>query len=88
MRTVPREGLVPNQQGVWRRDGIRQKEEVLVLAEEKLHIYHFQNQQRPFRCIRELLSTSGFHLEGVPGQEGRLSQEEQPSPLQFADPLT
>lgn len=77
-------------------EGIRQKEEVLVLAEEKLHIYHFQNQQRPFHCIRELpspwrsgalASTSCFHLEWVPGQEGCLSQEEQRSPLQLADPL-
>lgn len=56
MGTVPREGLVPNQQGVWRRDGIRQNEEVLVLAEEKLYIYRFQNRQPPSHCVRELRS--------------------------------
>lgn len=77
MGTVPREGLVPNQRGVWRGDRIRQKEEVMVLAEEKLRIYHFQNQQLPLPCILEfpsscrkvvLSSASGLWLHaGVPG---------------------
>lgn len=57
MGTVPREGLVLNQKCVWRGDGIRQKEEVLVLAEEKLQIYHFQNHQPPFPFIFEFPSS-------------------------------
>lgn len=47
MGTVPRKRLVPNQKGVRRGDRIRQKEDVLVLTEEKLQIYHFQNQKFP-----------------------------------------
>lgn len=43
MGTVPRRGLVLNQRDVRRGDGVRQKEEVLVLTEEKLQIFHFQN---------------------------------------------
>lgn len=65
MGTVPREGLVPNQKGVWRGDGIRQKEEVLVLVEQKLQIYHFQNQQPPFPFIREFPSVKSGALSSA-----------------------
>lgn len=100
MGTVPREGLAPNQRDVWRGDRIRQKEEVMVLAEEKLQICHFQNRQLPL-CILELPSScrkvilslaSGLWLHsGVSGVlvlwEGGLSREEQRLPLWSADPL-
>lgn len=42
MGTVSREKMVPSQRGVWRGDGFRQKEEVLVLTEKNLQIYHSQ----------------------------------------------
>lgn len=43
-----RERLVPNQRGVQKGNGIRQKEgDVLVLTEEKLYIYHLENLKPP-----------------------------------------
>lgn len=42
MGTVSREKMVPSQRGVWRGDGFWQKEEVSVLTEKNLQIYHSQ----------------------------------------------